>query len=419
VPDTTPDDPEPANPVTAIKLLGEKSLTLDYGAAYTDVGAYAVRGSLIENIEDIPAEDLLVASYINYREADGTFKGKVPAVDTNKAGEYKVVYEYTLPDGAKATDYDDARHEYIIRVVQVKPVIDVNGARAITVAQGTIYNDAGAFVVGNSMLLSPVKINYSVDGKFIGTVPAVDTTKPGLYKVVYEFTDVKGNVATDILRADHAYIIRSVTVEAQAAPIDPVTAVKLLGVNNIELAYGAAYTEVGAYAVRGTMPALSDLLAEDMLAPTLINYRDPTNAFKGSVGAVDSTKPGQYKVAFGYTLESGAPAPNYDNPKSTSIIRVIEVLPTLETVEARSVTVALGSAYENQGAYVVGTDIALTPVKINYSVNGVFVGTVPSIDTSKAGLYKVVYEYTDYYGNKATDVKKPSATNIIQQVTVK
>ena len=60
--------------------------------------------------------------------------------------------------------------------------------------------------------MEPVRINYSIDGELQGPVPAVDPTKPGIYKVVYEYTDAAGNVGVDANRADHDYVIRTVTV---------------------------------------------------------------------------------------------------------------------------------------------------------------------------------------------------------------
>ena len=78
------------------------------------------------------------------------------------------------------------------------------------------YDELGVTVedaVDGTKVLDPVRINYSIDGEFQGTVPAVDPTKPGTYKVVYEYTDAAGNVGVDADRQDHDFIIRTVTVE--------------------------------------------------------------------------------------------------------------------------------------------------------------------------------------------------------------
>ena len=96
-----------------------------------------------------------------------------------------------------------------------KPLMTINGESNITLEAGDDYDELGVTVedaVDGTKVLEPVRINYSIDGKFQGTVPAVDPTKPGTYKVVYEYTDAAGNVGVDANRADHDYVIRTVTV---------------------------------------------------------------------------------------------------------------------------------------------------------------------------------------------------------------
>lgn len=97
-----------------------------------------------------------------------------------------------------------------------KPLMTINGESNITLKAGDTYDELGVTVedaVDGTKVLDPVRINYSIDGEFQGTVPAVDTTKPGTYKVVYEYTDAAGNVGVDADRQDHDFIIRTVTVE--------------------------------------------------------------------------------------------------------------------------------------------------------------------------------------------------------------
>ena len=97
-----------------------------------------------------------------------------------------------------------------------KPLMTINGESNITLKAGDTYDELGVTVedaVDGTKVLDPVRINYSIDGEFQGTVPAVDPTKPGTYKVVYEYTDAAGNVGVDADRQDHDFIIRTVTVE--------------------------------------------------------------------------------------------------------------------------------------------------------------------------------------------------------------
>ncbi len=96
-----------------------------------------------------------------------------------------------------------------------KPLMTINGESNITLKAGDDYDELGVTVedtVDGTKVLEPVRINYSIDGELQGPVPAVDPTKPGTYKVVYEYTDAAGNVGVDANRADHDYVIRTVTV---------------------------------------------------------------------------------------------------------------------------------------------------------------------------------------------------------------
>lgn len=96
-----------------------------------------------------------------------------------------------------------------------KPLMTINGESNITLKAGDDYDELGVTVedaVDGTKVLDPVRINYSINGEFQGPLPAVDTTKPGTYKVVYEYTDAAGNVGVDADRQDHDFIIRVVTV---------------------------------------------------------------------------------------------------------------------------------------------------------------------------------------------------------------
>ena len=168
----------------------------------------------------------LQPTYIHY-SVDGKFVGKVDKVDTTKVGTYKVVYEYTDAAGNKGIDASDERHEYVIRLVTVqdttKPLLKLNGDKKITLEAGIdTYKELGATMIDNVDAtianLQPTYIHYSVDGKFVGKVDKVDTTKLGTYKVVYEYTDKAGNKGVDALDLRHEYLMRTVIVKDTIAP---------------------------------------------------------------------------------------------------------------------------------------------------------------------------------------------------------
>ena len=203
-----------------IELNGDKNITLEAG-----IDTYEEKGATVRDNVDATIDNLQPA-YINY-SVDGKFVGKVDAVDTTKVGTYKVVYEYTDTAGNKGVDASDTRHEYVIRIVTVqdttKPLLKLNGDKKITLEAGIdTYEELGTTMIDNVdpviTNLQPAYINYSVDGKFVGKVDAVDTTKVGTYKVVYEYTDAAGNKGIDALDLRHEYVMRTVIVQDTIAP---------------------------------------------------------------------------------------------------------------------------------------------------------------------------------------------------------
>lgn len=78
--------------------------------------------------------------------------------------------------------------------------------------------------------------------------------------------------------------------------------------------------------------------------------------------------------------------------------------------------------YEELGATVTDnvdeTVTDLQPILINYSVGGVFNGTVENVDTTKVGTYKIVYKYTDHAGNVAVDANRDDHDYVMRIVNV-
>ena len=203
-----------------IQINGENKITLEAG-----IDTYEEKGATVTDNVDATIANLQ-PTYIHY-SVDGKFVGKVDKVDTTKVGTYKVVYEYTDAAGNKGIDASDERHEYVIRLVTVqdttKPLLKLNGDKKITLEAGIdTYKELGATMIDNVDAtianLQPTYIHYSVDGKFVGKVDKVDTTKLGTYKVVYEYTDKAGNKGVDALDLRHEYLMRTVIVKDTIAP---------------------------------------------------------------------------------------------------------------------------------------------------------------------------------------------------------
>ena len=156
-PDSTP--PE-------LTLLGQPTVTLQVGDAYTDAGATA-------------RDDL-----------DGDVTAQIVTdnpVDTSRTGTYVVTYSVSDLSG---------NHASVTRTVIVQsavvtpdvtpPVLTLRGLPTVTLRVGDVYTDAGASAVDN------------VDGDItarIVTVNPVDTSLAGTYVVTYSVSDLGGNSA--------------------------------------------------------------------------------------------------------------------------------------------------------------------------------------------------------------------------------
>ena len=69
------------------------------------------------------------------------------------------------------------------------PVIELNGATSVSVAWGGSYNDSGASVSDN------VDASRTIFG-----IGSVNTSKPGVYTITFDATDVAGNSANQVIR---------------------------------------------------------------------------------------------------------------------------------------------------------------------------------------------------------------------------
>ena len=236
------------------------------------------------------------------------------------------------------------------------PTLSLTGDTSVTISVGTTYNDEGA------------TCEDTVDGTIIPTVVSntVDTTQVGNYAVTYSCTDAANNSATQVSR--------TVIVEDTTPPT-----LSLTGDTSVTISVGTTYNDEGA-------------TCEDTVDGTII----PTVVSN----TVDTTQVGNYAVTYSCTDAA--------NNSATQVSRTVIVEdttpPTLSLTGDTSVTISVGTTYNDEGATCEDT------------VDGTIIPTVVSntVDTTQVGNYAVTYSCTDAANNSATQV---SRTVIVEDTT--
>jgi MYXO-CTERM domain-containing protein len=153
--------------IPVITLLGDASVSLELGTAYTDAGATAV-----DNIDgDISASITAVST-----------------VDINTAGTYSVTYSVSDASGNAAAEVS---RSVTITPDATKPTITLVGDATVELVVGRVYTDAGATATDN------------IDGNItasIVVVSTVDANTVGTYTVTYGVSDAAGNAADEVTR---------------------------------------------------------------------------------------------------------------------------------------------------------------------------------------------------------------------------
>ncbi|MGL6187033.1 MAG: immunoglobulin-like domain-containing protein [Clostridium chrysemydis] len=267
-------------------------------------------------------------------------------VNTKKPGSYEITYEVTDSDGNKTT---------VKRIVTVNPkwseinnIPTINGAKNKTLKISDKFNP-----------LEGVTANDKEDGDITKKIKVientVDTSKAGTYKVIYEVTDSKGAKTTKTI---------SVVVRSNDKPI-------IAGADNISLKEGESFDPMAGVTAKDT---------ED---------GDLTKDIKVS-GEVNTKKPGSYEITYEVTDSDG---------NKTTVKRIVKVIPKVvqinnaPIIHAKDKVLKLGDKF-NEMDGVTAFDREDGDITKNIKV------IENTVDTSKAGKYKIVYEVSDSKGVK-------------------
>jgi Leucine-rich repeat (LRR) protein/ribosomal protein S6 len=325
-----------------IKLYGANPLIFSQGETYSEPGVTATDNNDVTIHVDIDSS----------------------AVDTNKVGEYDVIY--TAIDSAINITSEIKRRVKVED--QTPPVITLNGPAVIPLAQGETYKEQGVTVTDNNDPKEKIKV--IIDGK-------VDTNEVHIYELGYTATDSAGNTSQRITRI--------VNVVDKTAPV-----ITLKGETSRTIYRGAIYKELGV---------------------TVTDNNDTAGKIKITiVGKVDTTTLGTFTLTYTATDQAG---------NSHHVIRTIKVIeketeidqipPVITLNGEASITVDQGGTY---------TDLGITATDNNDSVEEIKMSMAVAVNTAILGTYTVTYTATDQAGNIATATRTVTVIEAITEIVI-
>ena len=387
--------------IPVIVINGDNPVTVEKNSIYIDAGATATD------------------------KIDGGITSKiitVNPVDTSRVGRYIVTYNVVDSVGNKAKTVTRT-----VNVVDILPVIKLNGENPETIDLGVTYYEAGAIA------------SDAIDGDLtsrINIYNPVNTSKAGIYQVFYNVKNTEGIAAIEVTRTvvvHDPYIptiimkgVTPITIEQNSNPtyvdagakatdkIDGdisgrIVVVNLVNQNNVgtyTVTYNVTDSEGNkAHAVTrivnvvnvapvikltGSNPVMVDL--DETYVDAGASASDPIDGDLTSdikiVNSVDTSKPGKYTVTYNVKDYSGKAAQEV----TRNVIVQDPYIPTILMLGITPVTVDLGETYIDAGA--IATD------KLDGDITA-DITTYTNVNTDQVGSYRVIYNVTDYEGNLA------------------
>ncbi|WP_155490069.1 immunoglobulin-like domain-containing protein, partial [Paraclostridium sordellii] len=312
---------------------------------------------------DIKGATVNVADmYIEGKKVDLDYKGRFDVKDINIGTKNKVTIEFKTVFGNTITkDYDVDNDQ--------APIVPINKVPEITASDVEIK-------VGEKFNpLSEVSAKDHEDGDITNNIEVientVDTSKAGLYKVVYKVTDSQGASKTKEIK---------------------VTVVQgLVGMNKVpEITASDVEIKVGE-----KFNPLSGISAKDH------EDGDITNKIEMIENTVDTSKAGLYKVVYKVRDSQGA---SKTKEIKVNVVQGLVGMNRVPEITASDVEIKVGEKFNPlSGISAKDHEDGDITNKIEMIEN--------TVDTSKAGLYKVVYKVRDSQGASKT---KEIKVNVVQ-----
>lgn len=249
------------------------------------------------------------------------------------------------------------------------PVITLIGSNAITVEFGNSFTDKGATAIDN--------VDANVTASIVVT-GSVDTWIKGNYRLNYNVADAAGNNAAQVTRA--------ITVQDASAPV-------VRPHNNITVAANDA---------NGT-PATDPHISAFLTSTTAYDLAD------GIIIDITNDAPATFPLGVTTVTSQATDSIGNVGVVQATVTVADMTAPALSTNSTSSLTLTVGSSFEDPGATAV--DNVDGEMSLDVQVSG-------TVDTSTEGNYVLTYSVSDAAGNAAAPVFQGISVQSVQAPVV-
>ncbi|MDX8390655.1 MAG: DUF5011 domain-containing protein, partial [Mariprofundaceae bacterium] len=332
-----------------VTILGAHPVTIVQNAVYADAGITATDDTAV------------TVNLTSYARTLPTFLGPIIGnVDTATLGTYEV--RYFVQDAAVNKAFpggtEPVRTVNVVAAADVTlPVITLNGAPTVTVAQGSPFADAQGVPFASAGATATDNVDGNITANIVVGGTYTNTGTISAFTITYDVNDGAGNAATTV--------IRTVNVTDQTPPV-----IALNGTSPMTVALGDTFTDPG----------------------TTVTDNVDTGLTATATGTVNAAALGTYTLTYNNVIDA---AGNSATPVTRTVNVTDQTPPVIALKGASLITVTLGGTFTDPGTTVTdNVDAGLTAM-----VTG-------AVNTTVAGAYALTYNVSDTANNAAIAVTR-------------
>lgn len=214
-----------------------------------------------------------------------------------------ITLEYVSNEGKNPVNYVGLNHRVAIRF-RTNELIDLE--KSIVTIQG------------EKAILEKIELNNEIN-EYVGRIQTTKETKNGEVEFILDIVDLVGNTSEQIITKTAPKSYGAIIyIDTTTPKID------VYGERNLTLNINDFYIESNGF--------ITDNDQTIDIKPTFIHYRDQNGKFIGKVNEVDTAVPGEYKVVYEYTDESGNVGVDVKREDHNYVIRVVTVKDNIKPV---------------------------------------------------------------------------------------